>query len=112
MADQATFSLSDAGHIRIFNMETAKVWDRNAGAMGLISAVTSANAAITVPYTAAHKIGLISIPAALPNGKYYVAVYNVPFGSAADTDTPASVFRMVKETHYLAFESELQLVYK
>jgi hypothetical protein len=80
--------------------------------MGAVASVTSANAAVTIPYTAAHKIGLITIPAALPNGKYYVCVYNVPFGSAADSDTPSSVFRMVKGPHAIAFESEIVLCYK
>lgn len=112
MADEATFGLSAAGHIRIFDVEHEKVWSRSAGAMGAMMVVTSANAAVEVEYASAHKIGAIRIPATLPRGKYYVAVYNVPFGSAADTDTPVSVFRMVKHEHYLALENEITLSWK
>jgi hypothetical protein len=110
-AHYLSFRLTQNGHCRIFKASTGQVWDANAGALGLITAVTAANAAVSVVYTAAHKAGLVVLPSALPNGvDYILAIYNEATGS--NTDEAVDLVRFVKEEWGFTFSGSIVTSWK
>jgi len=113
MADKAVFVLTKSGYARFINAKNGTVWDENAGAMGAIGTVTSPNAAVAVPYTAAHKTALLTVPSALPaNEEYSVLVYDVAAASAADEDDAALVLTLRKDPGRLHWSGEIVTSYK
>jgi hypothetical protein len=101
-AHYLSFRLTGNGHCRIFKISTGQVWDANAGALGLITSVTAAHAAVSVAYTAAHKAGLVVLPSGLPNGvDYILAIYDAATGS--NSDEAVDLVRFVKEDSGFTF---------
>lgn len=91
-----TFRLTAAtdGHFRLFREKDAQVWDRNAGAWGSVTTVTAANAAMNITYTAQHKVGVVTLPAALEAeyGVYKILIYTSTQAAAAAGDDAVHIF--------------------